>query len=518
MRIDNSLKNIKYTWIMTAVRALSKFAIQTAVIMMLSIEYVGLSGLFSNVLYTLSLADLGIGVAISFSLYGPIARGDYSEINAIMSFYKRVYICVGLFILIVGLSLTPIIDILVKKVPNIPHFHLIYALYVINSAISYFFSYKATLLSASEKLYLVSLNENVALGLSTIVQIVVLFFTRDYVLFLTIGIVFVLLQNISITYIANKKYPFLQNKEKKALSKETLNTILKNTGAMMFHKIGGIVVFATDNIIISKMLGLAAAGIYSNYVIIISGIVAFTKKVFDSITASAGNLVAEHSVEKQEDIFLKTMFADFWIYSFVGTGFLALLNPFIGNIWIGKEYIFGLPVVVLIVIKEYLTGMREGVGVFINAKGLYWHNKFVPIYESVINIIASIILVKQFGIVGVILGTIISSLATCVWNGPYVLYKYGFEKSGREYVIRYCRYFLSFILAAGVTWVTTTMISSGLHVNNDFRTVKSIIAFILQMLDVAVIPNVIIWALYRKTEEYQYFVDVLLRRIKNSLT
>ena len=503
---------------MQVVRAISKFAIQTATIAFMSIEYVGLNGMFSNVLYMLSLADLGIGEAITFSLYSPIAKGNYNEINAIMRFYRKVYVCVGFFILVVGLSLAPFIDAFVKDVPNIPHLPLIYALYVVNSAISYFFSYKATFMAASEKLYIVSLNENIAFAASTIVQIIYLYFTRDFVFFIAISIIFVLLQNVNITYVTNKQYPFLLDKEKHTLPRETLNTIIKNTGAMIFHKIGGIVVFATDNLIISKMLGLVSAGIYSNYTIITIGITSFTKKVFASISASVGNLVAENPVEKQEDVFYKTLFANFWIYAFVCSAFLALLNPFIGNIWVGEEYTLSMVVVILVVFKEYLTGMRECVQVFLYAKGLYWENKFVPIFESIINLVASIVLVKIFGVVGVILGTIISSVTTCVWNGPYILYKYGFKKSGEEFVRKYFKYFISFVVVAGITWTTTQLITSAVYTDNEFRSLTSILVFTIQLIDVVIVPNAVIWILYRKTEEYKYFVDVLLRRIKNGLT
>ena len=161
MRLENSAKNVKIAWMMHIVHVFGQFISRTVIIMVLSVEYVGLSGLFSNVLSMLSLAELGIGEAIVFSLYGPIARGEKDKISVIMTFYQKVYVGVGLFILIVGCSFTPVIEYLIKGVPDIPYIHVIYVMYVMNSAMSYFFSYRATFIKANQKNYIVTINDEI---------------------------------------------------------------------------------------------------------------------------------------------------------------------------------------------------------------------------------------------------------------------------------------------------------------------------------------------------------------------
>lgn len=205
MRIEKSTKNIKIAWILQLVHILCQFFSRTAIIYMLSNEYVGLSGLFSNVLMILSLAELGIGEAIVFSLYSPIAKNEIRKIKSIMRFYKRIYIGVGGFVLAAGLLMTPFIDFFIKEKPDIPNLHLIYILYVVNTAVSYFFSYKSAYVSARQNNYIVALNNGICEILMVIAQVLILVMSRNYIGFMLVGILFVLIQNISITRIADKR-------------------------------------------------------------------------------------------------------------------------------------------------------------------------------------------------------------------------------------------------------------------------------------------------------------------------
>lgn len=227
MRLENSAKNIKVAWLMHIVHVFGQFISRTVIIMVLSVEYVGLSGLFSNVLSMLSLAELGIGEAIVFSLYKPIAEEKINEINAIMKFYQKIYISVGLFILLAGISLTPAIEYLIKGVPDIPYLHVIYVMYVMNSAMSYFFSYKATFIRANQRNYIVTINEEVFNIVSIVIRSVLLILTKNYLLFMGLGIVILFIQNVNITLIANRRFPYLKEKCHEKIPKEIFSQIKK---------------------------------------------------------------------------------------------------------------------------------------------------------------------------------------------------------------------------------------------------------------------------------------------------
>lgn len=503
MRLQNSARNVKAAWLLQLVHILSQFISRTVIIKVLTIEYVGLSGLFSNVLMMLSLAELGIGEAIIFSMYGPIARSEKENIGAIMGFYKKVYIFVGMFIMIAGLAITPWIDFFIKEMPDIPEIYRIYALYVINSSVSYFFSYKAAFITANQNNSVVVINNGLwEIGMVA-AQVIVLFTTGNYIIYMLIGILFVLLRNISISSIADKRYPFLKEKNKTHVPKEIFGQIKKNTGAMVFHKIGTIIVFATDNLILSKFIGLASVGIYANYYTITNAVTVFINKFFQAISASVGNLAVNESVERQEKTFFKTLFVNFWMYVFSCCCLFNLMNPFINDIWLGEGFLFSETIVLLIVVKIYFTGMRSTAQTFKNAKGLYWQNRYMPIYESLINLIASLILVKYIGVAGVILGTIISSLATCVWIEPHVLYKYGFKKSAKKFAARYLQYVLVFALIMAATYGCNLLVGG-----------SGIGAFILRCVISAAVPNVMLLVIYGRSDEFRYFYGLAKNKLR----
>ncbi len=317
-----------------------------------------------------------------------------------------------------------------------------------------------------------------------------------------IGIAFVLIRNISISMLADRKYPVLREKAMIRIPGEIFGQIKKNTGAMVFHKIGTIVVFATDNLILSKFVGLVSVGIYTNYYTITNAVTVFINKFFQAISASVGNLAVNESVERQEKTFFKVLFINFWMYAFSCCCLMNLMSPFINDIWLGEGYLFGKWIVLLIVLKTYITGMRSATQTFKNAKGLYWQNKYMPIYESLINLIASLILVNYMGVAGVILGTIISSLATCVWVEPHVLYKYGFDKSARGFAARYIQYFVVFLLIMAATHGCNVLIDG-----------NGIGIFILRCIVSAGLPNIMLLLIYWRTEEFRYFYGLIMRKL-----
>lgn len=504
MRLENSVRNIKAAWLWQLVHILCQFATRTVIIKVLTIEYVGLSGLFSNVLTMLSLAELGIGEAIIFSLYEPIAHKDHQVISSIMKFYQKVYIFVGLFIAVVGCILTPYIELFIKDMPdNIPNLQVIYILFVANSAISYLFSYKGTFITANQKNNIVVSNDGITEILMVICQIIVLVCTQNYIIYLVIGVAFVLIRNIRITRIANRQYPYLKAKTKEKMPKKVFELIKKNTLAMVFHKIGTIIVFATDNIILSKFIGLVSVGLYTNYHVITNAVVVFINKFFNAMAASVGNLAVEADSRKQESIFNSMYFLNFWLYVFSCCCLFNLLNPFTEVIWLGDEYLFTTDIVLLIVVKTYVTGMRVSVQTFKNAKGLYWQNKFMPVGESIVNIVVSVILVQYFGVAGVILGTIISSLITCVWIEPRVLYKHGFHKSSKKYFVKYIKYFIVFTLIMTITYGC-----------NCFIVNDNLYSFVVKCCISGILPNLFIVLIYHRSVEFRYVKNVVLNMLK----
>lgn len=494
-RTLNSLKNVKYAIYGQTFGIIINFISRTIFVRILSVEYLGINGLFSNILSILSLAELGIGPAIIYSMYKPLAEKDEVKLKALMNLYKKAYIVIGIIIGIAGTLLTPFLDFFINDIPNIPHIKLIYILYVSNSAISYFFSYKRNIIIADQKKYIDTLYHYTFYFLRNILQIFILLFTKNYILYLVIQLLSILLENVSISKKTDELYPFLKN-NKESLELVEKKTIFKNVKALMLHKIGSVLVLSTDNILISKFIGLIEVGLYSNYLIIIQTLTTLFGVIFNSITSSVGNLAVTEGQRKNERIFMCIDLMCFWLFAFASICLIVLFNPFI-QLWLGEQYLFSFPIVLLIVINFYLSGRRQSILTFRAALGLYWYDRYKPLFEAGVNLIVSIILVKQIGIKGIFIGTIVSTLTTCFWIEPYVLYKHGFKSPVKSYFIKYFIYIFLMIVAGVITYIVASVFNG-----------TGFIVFCVKLIICIIIPNIIFVICFWRTEEFEYFKNI----------
>ena len=491
-RTENSIINSAMSIVTQVLTVVLNFAVKTVFIKMLSDEYLGVNGLFTNIITMLSLADLGIGIAIPYSLYKPLAKKDEHKINVLMNFYKKVYTIIGIAVLLIGLSLTPFLGLIIKDIPkNVPHLSLIYILFVIHSASSYFFVYKKFLIDSDQKGYIIFTFST----LLSIIQIILLVTTKNYILFLLSSIILVIIQNIYISSKANKLYPFIKNKTDEKLEKEDMEGIKKNVSSLFIYKVGTVIMNGTDNIIISKFIGLIIVGFYSNYVLIINSITTVLNQIFNAITSSIGNLVVTTNKKRSKEVYDNLNFANFWLYALFGVCIIVLINPFI-NIWIGKKYVMGFSIVFLLVLNFYVLGMQSVTNSFRNAYGLFWIAKYRPIIMVIINIVISVVLVQFIGIEGVLIGTLISRLLTTAWLDPYIVHKYGFEISPKSYYVDYLKYLVIFIAISIILNYFVSMVA----INNIF-------ILILIAILVVISVNVILVLLFFKTSEFNYFYD-----------
>lgn len=454
-RLTNTIRNTVVGFAAQLIVILLNFINRTIFIHYLGAEYLGLSGLFSNILSMLSLAELGIGVAISFSLYQPLGENDIRKTKALMNFYRLAYRIIGVVILLLGLCLIPFLNYLIKDKPDIPHFTLIYALFLANTVVSYFFTYKRSLLSADQKEYLNSVNRTIFSIIQSVGQFLVLLLTRNYLLYLTVVIICTLCSNISISYQCDKMYPYLKNNQEK-LTKEETKSLMKYVTAQLSHKVGGIVVSGTDNILTTSLVngGLVIVGLYSNYLLLINTIKSIITMFFTSVTASVGNLNAERNADKSKEVFDKMFFVNMCFYGISTSCIYNLANDFI-RLWIGEDYLLSAGIVIVILINYYMSGMRQTCQTYNTTLGLFWNDRFKPWIEAIINLASSIVLIRYFGFLGVLLGTFISTVTTSFWVEPYILYKHGFKMKLSDYFVRYGQYTASTIISTALSFYLT---------------------------------------------------------------
>ena len=410
MRIESSLKNIITSLSSNIITIVIGLIAQALFIKILGSEYLGLNSLFSNIISMLAIVEMGIGSAIIYNLYKPIVENDEEKIKSLMKFYKKSYRIIGLIICIIGLSIIPFLKTIVD-IDNIGiniNSYVVYLLFLIETICSYFLSYKRSILYANQKNYIVNIIHIIYTIILNCLQIMILYLTKNYYLYLIIKIIMRIIENVAITYISNRIYKYLMDKDIKPLNKEIEKDIFTKVKALFFHKIGSFIILGTDNIIISKFLGLTMVGLYSNYYLIINSVQTIFNQIIQSTTSSVGNMLVTESKEKQFYIYKKIRFMNFWISTFTSIAILVIMENFI-TIWIGTEYILPNAVLVILVINYYLNSSRATFIAFKEAAGIYYEDRFVPLVESAINIISSIILVQKFGLAGVFLGTIQSS-------------------------------------------------------------------------------------------------------------
>lgn len=461
----------------------------------LSESYVGINGLFTDIINVLSLSELGMGTAITYALYRPIADKDIEKQKSLMQLYRRLYLIVASVVSAVGLSIIPFMNILIKDGQNVRHLTLIYLMYLANSAISYLLIYKRTLIDAHQLSYIGELITSVFLVIQNVMQMVVLKLTGNFILFLGIYIVCTIVRNICISVKADKLYPFLNDKKTTPLNKEERREIFKNIKAMLMHRIGGVVVNNTDNLLLSSMVGLAAAGRYSNYYLFIGSVKQILEQVFNGITASVGNLGATSDVTRSKKIFNASFFIAQWMYGFSAICLFEMLTPFV-SLSFGDKYVFAQQIVLILCINFYVTGLRRPVLVFKDSLGLFWYDRYKPIAEAIVNLVVSILLAMKLGTSGVFIGTFISTVTVSAWVEPFVLYKHYFKSSLAQYFAKYAVY--SLILSA--VWLITHRVC--MLVNGGVWVV------IFGRLAICVlIPNLIMLILYFRTQEFRFVMN-----------
>lgn len=433
-RTKNSARNMIVALAMQMVTILLSFVCRTVFAKLLETEYLGLSGLFTNIISVLSLSELGIGSVIIIHLYKPLAEENEQRVCKLMNFYRTAYTTVGIFVTVCGLALVPFLDKLVKNDTSIPYLKGYFILFVLQSASSYFFAYKQSLLTASQREYICSVVRQVFNILMNILQILFLWITRRYVAYLIVAIITNLGTNITMSWIADRKFPYLRSGKHLRLDKAETRGMFKNVSAMMLHKVGHTVINSTDNILISSMVGVIYTGRYSNYLLIMNAITQVITIGFNAVSASIGDFNAQKSKQERKALFDAMYLLCIWLFGMSTICFCCLFQPTI-TIWLGEAYLLDFGVVMVISVNFFINGLLRVPGTFSDVNGLYSKTKFKPVAMAVINLAVSVILLKRCGLVGVFIGTLACYLLVGIWVDPYFLFKEVFQLPPHRYFL-----------------------------------------------------------------------------------
>lgn len=459
-----TIKNIAYGYLSNFIILLIDFISRTIFIKTLGATYLGVNGLFTNVLGMLSFAELGIGTALNFSLYKPVAEDNKEKIKAIMALYKKAYRVIALIISITGLILLPFLKYLIKDPGDIGNVYVYYLIFLFNTVTSYFVSYKFSLVNAEQKNYIMTRINMIVNIITKICQILIILLTKNFLAYLLTAAVIGLLQKIFIAKYLNNMYPYLLEKNVEKIEKEELDGIKKNVGGLIWHKVGEMSINQTDNILISSFVNVTSVGLVSNYTMIIQAVQSFLTLIFSGMVSSLGNLVATTDIKKQFSVFKIYNFVNFWLFGFCSIAFFVLIPPFI-TLWIGAENLIDLVSLLLLCINFYITGQRFALLNYKNAFGIFYDDKYVVLQAAVINLVISIIGVKLIGLPGIYVGTVVSGFYSAI-RRPIIAYTRITGDKCSNYFKYSLKYFVYVLIPAAVMYVISVWLLKEVTVVN----------------------------------------------------
>lgn len=506
-RTRNSTRNAVVSISFYVVYTIMSFVLRKIFIVTLGNDYLSISGLFTNILTVLSFAELGIGEAIIFNLYKPIAFGDTEKIKSLMALYKKAYMIIGTVIFGVGVALIPFLGYLISdEAPDIREsITLLYVLYLFNTSVSYFFSFKQAIITANQKNYIVSAFTNTFRIAQMVFQGIFLFLTHNFLAYLLIQISFTVINNVTIAYKADKVFPYLKDKNVKPVEKGERKSIFKNVKALMLYKVGSTLLNGTDNIIITKVIALSSVGLVSNFNMIVVAVSAVIDQIPKAVVASVGNLNATGDREKKYRIFKVLLFMCSWIYGFCASGIYFFANDFV-SLAFGSEWVLDPIVIFSIVLQFYVSSVHSPCYTYRTTLGYFVQGRWTPLIASVINISLSIILGKIMGLAGVFFATSIARVCAYGIVDSHLIYKNCFEKKQILYFLRYGVYFgAAFLIAMLSGWIISFIPFGG------------IVGFIIKLAVYCVVYNAAALAVSFKTPEFKYLKKAFTQNVLKKL-
>ncbi|MGN1331654.1 MAG: lipopolysaccharide biosynthesis protein [Lachnospiraceae bacterium] len=501
-RIQYAVKNIAFGYIGNITSTILGFVLRTVFIMKLDETLLGVNGLYTGILTMLSLAELGIGTALNYSLYAPVAKGDIEKIKSYMLFYKKAYLAIAGVVTAIGIILIPFLKYFIKNPGDygIRELTVYYLIFLFNTVSTYFVAYKYSLVNAQQKNYIQTNALTLTKLATTVSQIIVLLTTANFLFYLLTAAVVELIQKIYVNHYLNRLYPYLKEKNVKPLKKEETQVIKDKTRALVYHKVGDVARLQTDSIIISSLIQVSLVGVVDNYTMVINSISGFVNIIFNSVISSFGNLIATESEEKQYEMFNIYRFAANWVYGLSAIGFYVLLTPLV-YLWLGEEWLLGNIVVALILVDYYFKGDRIVLSNFKTAAGVFEEDKYLALIQGVVNLVISIVLVQFMGLAGIYVGTIVSGLIANVTK-PFIIYRVCFKKGAGEYFLDTARKLL--VLA-----VTLAIV---LFVSKFLLQQITMLSFALTGVMIILVYNVLFLLCFGRTKELRYLLDLVKKR------
>ena len=501
-RTKNTLRNIAFGTASRIVNIVLPFIARTVILYVMGAQYLGLSSLFTSVLSFLSLAELGVGGAMVYSMYKPIAENDHETIKALLNLYRRLYRLIGTVILFIGIMLIPFLKIIVREeLPDGVSLYLLYLIYLFNAVLSYWlFAYKNALLQAYQRNDINSKIATIISPISYAVMLLSLYFTKNYYAYAIWLPIFTVATKIIRMILVDRSFPDMEPAGE--ISSELKHSIIKKTSALIGTKLNTVVLNAADSIVMTAFLGLIPTAMYGNYYYIMSAIIGFLSIVYSSMTAGLGNRLQTESDESNYQTFEMFSFINSWLVGWCAVCLVCLYQPFM-KIWVGDKLMFSFPIVLEFGLYFYLYQIRKIPVVYKDAAGIWWEDRFRPYVCMVTNIVLNVILVQTIGVSGIILSTVFSLFISIPWEN-YTIFRFVFRRSSRPYYKKMLLSAVSMVVAGTVTLWLCSLFG------------QSIAAFFLRGCICLIVPNMIFALLNSRRKEFAETLHFAKRNVKRN--
>ena len=414
----------------------------------------GLFSLYTSIVGFLAVAELGVGSAITFCMYRPIVENKKDEVAGLYHLFTKLYLIIGGIILVAGFIVMPFLPYLAKDYADIDiNLYLTFGLMLTSTVLSYMFSSKSSVINAYKDNYITTAINSIGNIIRYILQIIIIIFTKSFELYLIATIVSVLIEWLLTSFVFNKKYKELKQIKTK-VNDETKKEVVMKTKAMFMHKIGGLLVNTADSIIISAFIGVVILGKYSNYTTIMTSMTSIITLFFSPLTSVLGHLCIKSDKEE-----VKKYFNFFYTFNFIlgiifFLGYYSIIDDLI-TICFGNDLEIAKSISMVITINYFIQFMRQATLLFRDATGLFYQDRWKPLFEGISNVIFSISFVylftylfgEEFAVVGVIVATIITNIFICHVVEPHILYKYEFKSNTTKYYLKNYLCIASFVIA-----------------------------------------------------------------------
>ena len=501
-RTEKAFKHTVITFSCQVLYLISNFIGRTILTKQLGSQYLGINGLFSSILSILSFAELGIGSTLIYRMYQPLASNDEEKIAAYTLLYKKIYRVIISIIAVCGIVIIPFLDFMVDAPGIEENLYLLYLLYLIDTIISYTFVYKKSLLIADQKSYIVSVYTQLFNIIMNVLQCIFLIATKNFIIYFIIRIICNFLNNVFCSRYAQKQYPYIEKYPSVKIDQQEKDGLKSDVKGLLLTKIASTAFGSTDNIFISKYIGITYVGILSNYTIILAIVNTIMNNIFNSITASIGNLSVSEDIRKTEKALYRLFFANTALYCYICIALTLLMQEFVTQIWLDKEYYLSTVIVVVCIIELFYRSIHYPIYTVRNALGLFSQYKVLFAFLALLNILLDFLLIKPMGIVGLLLATIVCRGFTYVID-VYVVYKYGFHSSPVTYIKNILIWSVFYAVEYGILYFLLKNLA-----------LYGLPGFFAKIILISILYLAGFLLVFRKQEEFQYFKGFALQILR----